>query len=107
MKHSLTVPVLMYHHVSPVDGMINVTPSNFEEQLLWLKRPGYRSLSRDEFAAHLDGKPAPATSALITFDDGSLDNGVYAYPMHKQHSYTAMALLVHVWIAQRPFRTCP
>jgi peptidoglycan/xylan/chitin deacetylase (PgdA/CDA1 family) len=106
MKHTRTVPVLMYHHVSPVEGMINVTPSNFEDQLQWLKRHGYRSLSSDEFAAHLDGKPAPARSVLITFDDGYLDNWVYAYPLLKKYGYTAMVFLVTSWVGEGGLRHC-
>lgn len=106
MRHAQTVPVLMYHHVSPVDGMINVSPHNFEEQLQWLKRRGYRSLSSDEFAGHLHGRPVPAKSVLITFDDGYLDNWVYAYPLLKKYGYTAIVFLVTSWINDGPLRQC-
>src|SRR3546814_18062267 len=37
MKTAQTVPVLMYHHVSPSDGMITTSPVNFEHQLAWLR----------------------------------------------------------------------
>lgn len=104
MRNTRTVPVLMYHHVSPVDGMINVTPANFEQQLIWLKRRGYRSLSSDEFAAHLAGAPAPARSVLITFDDGYLDNWVYAYPLLKKYGFRAMVFLVTSWVGDGPKR---
>ncbi len=104
MSKARSVPVLMYHHVSPVDGMINVTPANFEQQLRWLKRRGYRSLSSEEFAAHLAGAPAPARSVLITFDDGYLDNWVYAYPLLKQYGYRAMVFLVTSWVGDGPLR---
>lgn len=104
MKYAQTVPVLMYHHVSPVDGMINVGPLNFEQQLLWLKRRGYRSLTSDEFAGHLKGQPVPAKSVLITFDDGYLDNWVYAYPLLKKYGYTAIIFLVTSWINDGPLR---
>ena len=106
MRHAQTVPVLMYHHVSPVDGMINVSPHNFEEQLQWLKRRGYRSLTSDEFADHLNGRPVPAKSVLITFDDGYLDNWVYAYPLLKRYGYTAIVFLVTSWINGGPLRQC-
>src|SRR5690606_7574942 len=99
-----TVPVLMYHHISPVEGAINATPSNFEDQLLWLKRRGYRSLSSDEFAGHLNGRPVPDRSVLITFDDGYLDNWVYAYPLLKKYGYSALVFLVTSWIHDGPVR---
>lgn len=104
MKYAQTVPVLMYHHVSPVDGMINVSPLNFEQQLLWLKRRGYRSLTSEEFAGHLQGQPVPAKSVLITFDDGYLDNWVYAYPLLKKYGYTGIIFLVTSWINDGPLR---
>src|SRR3546814_15359031 len=72
MKTAQTVPVLMYHHVSPSDGMITTSPVNFEHQLAWLARHGYRSISSTEFAGHLNGQPVPSGSILITFDDGYL-----------------------------------
>ncbi len=106
MGHAQVVPVLMYHHVSPSPGMITVTVEHFEDQLRWLRRHGYRSLSSAEFAGHLAGKPVPSKSVLITFDDGYLDNWVYAYPLLKQYGYTAMLFLVTSWArdgAVRPF----
>src|SRR5690606_7189850 len=99
MKHALTVPVLMYHHVSPGDGMITVSPVNFEQHLLWLKRRGYSSLTSSQFADHLSGQPVPRKSVLITFDDGYLDNWVYAYPLLKKYGFTAMVFLVTSWIS--------
>jgi len=104
MKAAQTVPVLMYHHISPVDGMITTSPANFEDQLLWLKRRGYRSLSSDEFAGHLKGVPVPSKSILITFDDGYLDNWVYAYPLLKKYGFTALVFLVTSWMHDGPVR---
>ncbi len=104
MKPARAVPVLMYHHVSPVDGMITTSPANFESQLEWLKRRGYRSLTTAEFAGHLNGQPVPRKSVLITFDDGYLDNWVYAYPLLKKYGYTAAIFLVTSWIGDGPPR---
>ncbi len=104
MKYAQTVPVLMYHHVSPVDGMITTSPINFESQLQWLKRRGYQTLTTDQFAGHLDGRPVPAKSVLITFDDGYLDNWVYAYPLLKKYGYSAVVFLVTSWINDGPVR---
>lgn len=106
MSANRTVPVLMYHHVSPVDGMINCSPANFEDQLQWLARHGYRSLTCEQFAAHLSGQPAPAKSILITFDDGYLDNWVYAYPLLKKYGFHGVVFLVTSWIGDGPARPC-
>ncbi|MEO6958631.1 MAG: polysaccharide deacetylase family protein, partial [Burkholderiaceae bacterium] len=106
MKGAQTVPVLMYHHVSPSDGMITTSPDNFERQLAWLRRHGYRSLTSDGFAGHLAGDPTPPKSILITFDDGYLDNWVYAYPLLKRYGFNAMVFLVTSWIGEGLARPC-
>lgn len=104
MTRKQTVPVLMYHHVSPVDGMITVSTANFEHQLKWLKSHGYHSLTCDEFAGHLEGRPVQPRSVLITFDDGYLDNWVYAYPLLKQYGFKGVVFLVTSWIGDGPVR---
>jgi len=104
MKQAQTVPVLMYHHVSPVDGMITVSTANFEHQLRWLRNHGYRSITCDEFAGHLGGRPVPPRSVLITFDDGYLDNWVYAYPLMKRYGFNGVIFLVTSWIGDGAVR---
>jgi peptidoglycan/xylan/chitin deacetylase (PgdA/CDA1 family) len=104
MSSKQTVPVLMYHHVSPVDGMINCSPANFEDQLQWLVRNGYNSLTCEQFAAHLAGAAVPPKSILITFDDGYLDNWVYAYPLLKKYNLHGVVFLVTSWIGEGPAR---
>lgn len=104
MTPAKTVPVLMYHHVTPVDGSITASPANFEDQLRWLSRRGYTSLTTDQFAGFLDGQPVPKKSVLITFDDGYLDNWVYAYPLLKQYGFNAVIFLVTSWVNDGPVR---
>lgn len=104
MIRAKTVPVLMYHHVTPVDGAITASPANFEDQLQWLSRRGYTSLTTAQFAAHLDGHAAPPRSVLITFDDGYLDNWVYAYPLLKKYQFNAVVFLVTSWVNDGPAR---
>lgn len=98
-----SVPVLMYHHVRPGGGMIGCTPENFEDQLRWLKKEGYKSLTLDEFAQHLDGK-AQGKAVLITFDDGYLDNWVYAFPLLQKYQFKATIFLVTSWLHHGPVR---
>lgn len=104
MKYAKTVPVLMYHHISPSGGYLTASPENFEDQLAWLRSRGYRSLSTEQFAGHLEGRPVADKSVLITFDDGYLDNWVYAYPLLKKYGYTGVIFLVTSWINEGPVR---
>lgn len=100
MKSTHTIPVLMYHHVRPGGGMIATTPEHFAEHLEWLVRHGYTALSADEFARHLREGGAPRRSILITFDDGYLDNWVYAAPLLQRFGLKAVIFIVTQWIGQ-------
>ena len=101
-----TVPVLMYHHVRPGGGMIGATPEHFEDQLRWLARRGYRTLSTAEFLQHLQQGGAPRRSVLITFDDGYLDNWVYAAPLLRRYGMQATVFIVTGWVGDGPVRPC-
>jgi len=99
------VPVLMYHHVSPSPGMITTSPARFEAHMAWLRRQGWRTLRADEFAAYLAGEPVPPKSVLITFDDGYLDNWLYAHPVLQRHGMHAVLFVVTGWVHDGPVRS--
>ncbi|MEI2417708.1 polysaccharide deacetylase family protein [Orrella sp. JC864] len=100
------VPVLMYHHVSPSPGMINITPGNFERQIAWLAADGWTALSTAQFAGHLRGEPVPDKSVLITFDDGYLNNWLYAHPILLRYGMRAALFVVTGWVHDGPVRQC-
>ncbi len=104
LKPAHNVPVLMYHHITPAGGMINTTPANFESQIAWLARNGYTSLTAARFAGHLAGRPVPEKSVLITFDDGYLDNWVYAHPVLQRYGMNAVLFVITGWIGEGPVR---
>jgi peptidoglycan/xylan/chitin deacetylase (PgdA/CDA1 family) len=86
------IPVLMYHHISPSSGCLTTSPENFERQMAWLARSGWNTLGADEFSHYLKHGKAPRKSILLTFDDGYLDNWVYAHPVLERHGLShAMA----------------
>ncbi len=89
-----TVPVLMYHHVSPNNDMITTTPERFESQIRWLSEAGFHTLTAAEFAGFLAGEPVPERSVLLTFDDGYLDNWVYAHPVLERYRKHAVLFLI-------------
>lgn len=79
--------VLCYHNIdlaSPKDSPYSVTSAQLAAEITALKGAGFEfvSLERvDEFYAL--GKPLPAKSALITFDDGHQNIYEHAYPLLK------------------------
>jgi len=100
------IPVLMYHHVNPVGNFINVTPDRFQEQMQYLARSGYRTINTSELydilnsEQEIDGK-----TVMITFDDGWLDNYLYAFPVLKKYSLKAVIFVVTSWIKGEGIRT--
>jgi peptidoglycan/xylan/chitin deacetylase (PgdA/CDA1 family) len=99
------VPVFMYHHVSPGMGALNVSPANFARQMAYLAQAGYTTLSADAFLQFIEGRAsAPPKSVLITFDDGYLDNYVYAYPILQRLGLRAVIFAVTSWVGEGPAR---
>jgi peptidoglycan/xylan/chitin deacetylase (PgdA/CDA1 family) len=93
--------ILMYHHVAPRDAVpqsqapgegwnFNHSPEGFERQILELRRRGYRFVSLANLVRHIQkhGSEPPKT-AVVTFDDGWVDNFVYAFPILKRLSIPA------------------
>lgn len=106
------IPALMYHHVNhePEDS-ISISPENFEIQIKYLAKSGYRSLHLDEFYRCLKNWDIPEKLILITFDDGYADNYIYAFPILKKYNMKATIFPVTKFIkdkiAKRPEKLMP
>ena len=92
MSSMRPVPVLMYHHINPHKGdMVTITPEAFEGQMEYLYRAGYRTLKIAELIAYINGGlTLTQKAAVITFDDGWLDNYMYAFPILKNTKSTQL-----------------
>lgn len=100
-----SIPVLIYHHILPQSGFITVSKENFKDQLNTIKKEGWHTLSADEFLDFkLKGYKPPKKSLLITFDDGWLDNLIYAYPLLKEYGFKATVFVVTDWINRAPLK---
>lgn len=98
-----SIPVLMYHHIAPTCG---VHPERFREQLSWLRANEFHVLSGTEFERVLSGGAAPSRkSVLLTFDDGWLDNWVYALPILQEFEAPAVFFVVTSWPGQGSARS--
>lgn len=94
------IPVLMYHHINPHRGdMVTVTPDVFEGQMRHLNESGYRTLTLDELVSYIAGKMVLKQKAVVvTFDDGWLDNFIYAFPAIKRHNINTSIFIVTDWV---------
>lgn len=94
------LPILGYHRV--VDEMprddtcwLCVPRAEFERQLAWFARLGYRTLSLEAIGELLAaGKPIPPRHFAITFDDGYQDNFSIAAPVLSWFGFTATVFMV-------------
>lgn len=90
------VPVLMYHHINHHKGdMVTITPEAFEGQMEYLYRAGYRTLKIAELIAYINnGLTLTQKAVVVTFDDGWLDNYMYAFPILKKYKINATVFLI-------------
>lgn len=96
-----SVPVIMYHHVLPESGFITSGTKDFEAQMAYLAKRGYKTLTSEEFLAFKRGNyEPPKRSVLITFDDGWRDNYVYAYAILKKYGLRATLFVVTEWVEE-------
>jgi peptidoglycan/xylan/chitin deacetylase (PgdA/CDA1 family) len=95
----------MYHHVSPNPGTVTISPATFEKQMEWFVRNRFVTLRADEFLRFIRRENSvPQKSVLLTFDDGYLDNYVYAFPVLQRLGLHAVIFIVTGWIGDGPVR---
>jgi len=95
-KHN--IPVLLYHSISDDNSKMSVSPEKFEQQLIQLKKAGYKSISLAELKSCFDKNIFPTKRVMITFDDGFLDNYEIARPLLKQYGFGAVFFIAGKYI---------
>lgn len=99
------VPVLQYYYLTkdkdknenPVlkDKKTAVSVETFEKQMKYLADNQYHTLTLEEFNQFIKNKKKlPKKSVLITFDNTSKSNYVYAYPILKKYNMRATSFAV-------------
>ena len=108
VAREVRVPILMYHHIAvpPPDAddvrrALSVTPQDFEDQLRYLKKAGYHSITlRDLIYSLTIGQRLPRKPIVLTFDDGYRDNYAHAYPLLEKYGFVGTFFLVTAPIDQ-------
>ncbi len=94
------IPILMYHHVGvpPRDEenkKLWVSIKKFDEQMAYLKRHGYHSITFADLRMHLQvGRPLPIDPVIITFDDGAENVYTNAFPILRTNGFKASLFLI-------------
>jgi peptidoglycan/xylan/chitin deacetylase (PgdA/CDA1 family) len=92
----------MYHHVNCHPGdLVTLTPEGFENHLRFLTEKGLQTVFLDELLEFLKGEKRFSRPAVaLTFDDGHLDNWVYAFPLLKKYGVKATIFVVTSWMTE-------
>ena len=93
------IPVLEYHMVSEStsedEGLYNVPPSDFREQMAYLRAEGYTTISMLDYAKARKGKlELPANPIVLTFDDGYENNYTVLLPILEEYGMKATVYMV-------------
>ncbi len=95
------VPVFMYHHVNRHAGdLVTVSPEGFENHLRVLRDRNIRTLFLEELVQIFRGGNASSPAVVLTFDDGHLDNWVYAFPLLEKYRMKATVFVITSWLGE-------
>ena len=98
---SVNVPTLYYHYIgnnpNPADKIrdsLSITPDKFEQEMAYLVKNGFNTISYDTLAAALKGNLVlPSKSLILTFDDGYVDFYVNAFPILRKLNIRATVFI--------------
>lgn len=95
VARAAAVPVLVYHGIRPKPEGENISIANFADQMLALKRAGWQAIGIQDYHDFMRrGKPLPAKSMMITFDDGRRDSYYTTDPLLAALGYRATMFVI-------------
>ncbi len=95
---SVTLPVIMYHHITEKEskaGKYTVLTVEFEGDLEFIKREGYTTVTVGDLIDFVKrGKSLPDKPIMITFDDGFESFYSLAFPILKKYDMKAVVSVI-------------
>lgn len=109
LKSKANAHILMYHYVrdgvdeatDPIGYRLSTPPEVLDEQITLLQAMGYKPATMKDVAEGKGGK----RTVVLTFDDGYLDFYTKAYPILKEHGWTATVYVVSGFIGRAGYLT--
>ena len=98
MKYT-DIPILMYHDVGHYTNSWCVSVDSFEEQMAFLKKEGYKTISLSALKKGIDDDLSTTEKlVVITFDDARVGVYNFAFPILEKYGFTATIYVVPQWI---------
>ncbi|RJP29699.1 MAG: polysaccharide deacetylase family protein [Candidatus Omnitrophota bacterium] len=98
IRRNYVPPILMYHFIRPGEPpsmRLTVSPATFERQMRVLKILRYKVRPLSDLVKMMESsEKIPYGTVFITFDDGSKDNYINAYPVLKKYSLPATMFII-------------
>jgi hypothetical protein len=109
-RQSVRVPILVYHWFEePGRGKpaparrFEISEKLFEQHLQTFRRRGYRSVNLHAVRAAVTGEAGlPKKALVITFDDGTEDFRLRAFPLLQKYGYCAIRKPVSLRVSAYP-----
>jgi peptidoglycan/xylan/chitin deacetylase (PgdA/CDA1 family) len=88
--------ILTYHRIGyEKNNTLMIPEQQFRQQMKYIKDNGYATITLNQLSKFmLENKPIPKKSVVITFDDGYVDNYLYAYPILKEFNFKATVFVI-------------
>lgn len=101
------IPIIYYHSVGPINphwkrNFLTLDLPFFEDQMRYIAGK-YQSISLLDYYRIRAGELAsPSNPIVITFDDGYLDNWIWAFPLLKKYNLKATIFVSPEFVDPRP-----
>ncbi len=82
------IPILMYHEVTSGPNSLYVPVEKFREQMQFLAKSGYHTVTMAQAREMLREKKIPAKTIVLTFDDGYTSVYTNAWPILQEYGFT-------------------
>lgn len=112
VEGGIAVPIVMYHSLLKNSNQIGkyvITPTEFENDLKYLKDNGYSAITMTELIDYVyNNADLPPKPVIITFDDGNLNNYIYGKPILQKYGMKAVISVVGTYtesFSKSPFPT--
>lgn len=103
-----SIPVIYYHSVAPqknklwYKNYLTLELDYFEDLLKYLNQEKFKFLTMDEYMDKRSDKNFKDKAVCLNFDDGCLDNYVYAFPLLEKYNAKATIFVNPDFVPDKP-----